>query len=204
MSRKTLRYTGCNLTHAEWWTVHVIHTIATGFHYFTQSKEIWSKSPITEIEICGKEEWQFKVLTETTNEWLLIASLKIYLRLIPRLLSVDDRLYVLATRIKLCDIHNLGLQNTKVEGYNQKSKIPLTNMSHVVTCCSTRIFEGFLMRGLKLSSSPFAYSKKSGWTKRFFFEKVPLELHSDQVWEFLIYLIFTSPGEICWRALLGF
>ena len=93
-------------------------------------------------------ELQCEVFSETTNEWQFISMFGINPSLIPKVLAVDDELYVVATQT-LADGRPAPVQR-KVELYDpdtnrwkRKTKIPV-NMSRVIECCSMRIFKGFL------------------------------------------------------------
>ncbi|KAL9957028.1 hypothetical protein ACROYT_G038611 [Oculina patagonica] len=99
-------------------------------------------------------EWECEVFNETTNEWQFIPRSDIHPRSIPKLLSVDDKLYVLAAQtLTMYDetLYNrpVPLQR-KVKCYDpdkkewsQKTEIP-SKMNHIINSCSMRIFKGFL------------------------------------------------------------
>ncbi|KAL9957021.1 hypothetical protein ACROYT_G038603 [Oculina patagonica] len=87
-----------------------------------------------------------EVFNETTNEWHFISNFGIHPQFTPKLLSVDDRLFVVAT-----EPQESVLYQRKVECYDpdndewhQNTCIPLTKVDQVITFCSMRIFKGFL------------------------------------------------------------
>lgn len=89
------------------------------------------------------------MFSETTNEWQFIPMFGIDPTSFPKLLSVDDMLYVLATRPEH-DICTSIRDQKKVECYDPsrnewslKTYLP-TKLGHSPRYCSTRVFKGFL------------------------------------------------------------
>ncbi len=83
------------------------------------------------------EELQCEVFSETTNEWQFIETCDMHPRSILKLLSVDDRLYVLANSTRpLC-------YDPDKNEWSQKTQIPEKG-GHAFKFCSMRIFKGFL------------------------------------------------------------
>ena len=100
------------------------------------------------------KERECEMFNERTNEWQFIASFGIPDNLWPRLLSVDNGLYVLPTHIKTGrdggDIPLLTMvkcYDPDKNEWEKKTDIPLFNMGHVINTCSTRIFKRFLYYG---------------------------------------------------------
>ena len=102
-----------------------------------------------------------EVYCETTNEWQSIASLNIRPGVRPKLLSVDDQLYVLASYVSMSKFE---ASDTRVECYDAdksewvlKTEIPLrshSNIKRVVNCYSARICKSFLSNHQLKSQNP--------------------------------------------------
>ncbi|XP_078347631.1 kelch-like protein 40 [Oculina patagonica] len=113
------------------------------------------------------ELFHCEMFIETTNEWQFTTIIGVHLRSKPKLLSVDDRLYVLA---KMASISGMEPVRRKVDCYDpeedewdQKTEIPLVLMDHFLNYCSIKIFKGFLnnepeKEDTQELTSPFAQS----------------------------------------------
>ncbi|KAL9957025.1 hypothetical protein ACROYT_G038608 [Oculina patagonica] len=120
---------------------------------------------------CCPEKWQCEVFIETTNEWQFIPTFGLHPKSRPKLVSVDDRLYVLAKWANIYAISKSDQYQKNVKCYdpdknkwNQKTKIP-AKMRSAFNSCSMRIFKGFLYNegeeeGTRDSTSPSARSAR--------------------------------------------
>ncbi|KAL9957018.1 hypothetical protein ACROYT_G038598 [Oculina patagonica] len=97
---------------------------------------------------------QCEVFTETTNEWQFISSTDVFHPITarePKLLSIDDRLYVVFKVLNVNVREGKIRKRIKVKCYDpdknewkQKTEIPINDMDDFYTYCSTKIFKGFL------------------------------------------------------------
>ena len=128
-------------------------------------------------ELGMHETCQCEVYSETTNEWQFIANFSIKAAANPKLLSVDEKLFALGSWMR-----NEGgsAPDTRVECYDPdknewilETEIPIrtrSNTTRAVSCCSTRIFKGFLsdhqMKSYNLwSFVPAAWSAEASESK---------------------------------------
>ena len=117
--------------------------------------------------------FQCEVYCETTNEWQSIASLNIRPGVRPKLLSVDDQLYVLGSYMSMSKFE---ASDTRVECYDAdknewvlKTEIPLrshSNIKRVVNCYSARICKSFLSNHQLKSQNPRRFFVLSYQRKR--------------------------------------
>ena len=129
------------------------------------------------VELGTHETCQCEVYNETTNEWQFIANFSIKAAANPKLLSVDEKLFALGSWMR-----NEGGSppDTRVECYDPdknewilETEIPIrtrSNTTRAVSCCSTRIFKGFLsdhqMKSYNLwSFVPAAWSAEASESK---------------------------------------
>ncbi len=113
-------------------------------------------------EVYPEYIFRCEVYSEATNQWQFISSFHLKPAAHPELLSVDDKLYVVSTKVVNRGNHdNFEPPDTRVECYdpdkdewNTKTKVPVKthpSSQSIVNTYSGRIFKGFLS-GCQLKS----------------------------------------------------